>query len=77
LAEGAGFDGAGLCAQTVTIGPRRFEFAVDEHLRTEYSHKYTIEGFAEMAAKTGFSLRKSWTDAAQLFALLHLVHDTD
>ena len=42
---------------------------------TEYSHKYTIEGFAAMSAQAGFSLHKFWTDPACLFAVLHLVND--
>lgn len=59
--------------QTVTIGDETFSFAADEHLLTEYSHKYTIEGFADLAGEAGFSLHMSWTDPARRFALLHLV----
>jgi dimethylhistidine N-methyltransferase len=57
--------------QCVAIGSRRFEFAAGETIITEYSHKYTIDGFAEMAAHAGLTLRRTWTDAAERFAVLH------
>jgi dimethylhistidine N-methyltransferase len=57
--------------QCVAIGPRRFEFAAGEAVVTEYSHKYTIEGFAAMAAATGLTLRRTWTDDGRMFAVLH------
>ncbi len=60
--------------QIVSIGDHQFEFERDEHVLTEYSHKYTINGFSKMAATAGFSLHKSWTDEDQLFAVLHLVN---
>ncbi|MEM9412936.1 MAG: L-histidine N(alpha)-methyltransferase [Planctomycetota bacterium] len=64
-----------LCNQTVTIGPHQFEFESGDMILTEYSHKYTIEGFEQLAKAAGFSLRKSWVDDQNLFAVLHLVHD--
>ena len=60
-----------LCHQYVTIGDHTFEFAAGEPIITEYSHKYTIEGFAAMAIDAGLTLRRSWTDAKQQFAVLH------
>jgi dimethylhistidine N-methyltransferase len=65
------------CDQTVTIAGQSFELAAEEHVLTEYSYKYTVEGFAALAAKAGFSLHKFWTDPAELFAVLHLVNDAD
>jgi dimethylhistidine N-methyltransferase len=62
--------------QTVTIIDHEFEFNAGETILTEYSHKYTVAGFADMAAATGFSLHKVWTDPAQMFAVLHLVNET-
>lgn len=59
--------------QEVRIGEHRFQFEENEPILTEYSHKYTIDGFARMAAEVGFELHRSWTDASQLFAVLHLV----
>lgn len=62
--------------QTVTIGEHQFDFEAGEHVLTEYSHKYTIDGFVKLAAGAGFSLHKQWTDPKQLFAVLHLVIDS-
>jgi dimethylhistidine N-methyltransferase len=57
--------------QRVNIGAHEFAFAADEPIITEYSHKYTIECFAGMAADAGLTLRKAWTDGARRFAVLH------
>lgn len=61
------------CRQTVTIGEHEFEFERGESVCTEHSHKYTIDSFAELAAKVGLALHKSWCDPRQLFAVLHFV----
>ncbi|MEM9186210.1 MAG: L-histidine N(alpha)-methyltransferase [Planctomycetota bacterium] len=58
--------------QTLTVGGRAFEFAAGEAIHTEYSHKYTIDGFARLAAEVGLTLRAHWTDDRQQFAVLHL-----
>lgn len=58
--------------QTVEVGGEAFEFARGEAIHTEYSHKYTIDGFAEMAARAGLTLRREWTDPKRYFAVLHL-----
>ena len=65
------------CNQTVTIDEQTFEFAGGERIFTEYSHKYTIDGFVKLAAQAGFALHRSWTDEQQLFAVLHLVLESD
>lgn len=61
--------------QEVSIADETFEFEKGEEIHTEFSHKYTIEGFAEMAARAGFALHKSWTDDNEMVAVLHLVLD--
>jgi dimethylhistidine N-methyltransferase len=61
--------------QAVKVGDRTFEFSEGERIFTEFSHKYTIEGFAALAGEAGFSLHQDWTDPQQLFAVLHLVHE--
>jgi dimethylhistidine N-methyltransferase len=62
--------------QTVRINGHQIEFRAGERILTEYSHKYTIEGFASMAATAGgFSLHRSWTDNLQRFAVVHLVRE--
>jgi L-histidine Nalpha-methyltransferase len=55
--------------QNVTVGDQCFDFAQGEPVHTEDSHKYTIEGFREMAVRTGFSPRAVWTDPERLFSL--------
>ena len=64
------------CQQTVTIADKQFEFAADEKVFTEYSHKYTVDGFVALAQQAGFALHKHWTDEDQLFAVLHLVNES-
>ena len=59
------------CAQQVTISGHDFRVEKDEAILTEYSHKYTIAGFAELAAEARLTLRRSWTDDRQMFAVLH------
>ena len=55
--------------QAVTLAGRRFEFAAGEPVHTEDSHKYTPDGFREMAARAGFAPRAMWRDADGLFSL--------
>ena len=57
----------------MAIGGQSFSFTQGEEILTEYSHKYSIEGFAELAGKHGFGLHQHWTDDKQLFGVLHLV----
>jgi dimethylhistidine N-methyltransferase len=57
--------------QTATVSGHVFAFDADEPILTEYSHKYTVSGFAAMAAKAGLTLRRTWHDAQQRFAVLH------
>jgi dimethylhistidine N-methyltransferase len=59
--------------QVVSISGERFHFTTGEEILTEYSHKYTIDGFAEFAAEYGFTLHKSWTDEKEYLGVLHLV----
>ena len=63
------------CEQSVTIGSHTFDFKSGEHVLTEYSHKYTIQGFVELASSVGFTLHKHWTDPNDLFAVLHSVNE--
>lgn len=65
-----------LCDQQVRVGYRDIEFQSGEEILTEYSHKYTIDGFASFASQFGFALHKSWTDDRDYFGVLHLVLDS-
>lgn len=61
--------------QTVRVANAEFEFADSEVILTEYSHKYTREGFAEMAGEAGFNVAKVWTDGKQLFSVQFLTRN--
>jgi uncharacterized SAM-dependent methyltransferase len=55
--------------QTVSIGDNTVVVEKGEGILTEYSHKYTLEGFARMASAAGFSVERVWTDPEQLFSV--------
>ena len=55
--------------QTVAVGDTEFEIADGEAILTEYSHKYTLEGFARMAHDAGFEVEKVWMDPDELFSV--------
>jgi len=58
--------------QVVHLNSHEFYFARGEHITTEYSYKYSVPGFANLAKKAGFELVKSWEDAEQLFSVMLL-----
>jgi dimethylhistidine N-methyltransferase len=59
------------CAQVVAAGGENIEFMAEETICTEYSHKYTIAEFSQIAAVAGLTLRREWTDQNHYFAVLH------
>ncbi len=59
--------------QTFELADTEFDIADGETILTEYSHKYTLEGFAEMAAEAGFEVAKVWKDADDLFSVQYCV----
>lgn len=58
--------------QTVTVAGERFSFAGGETIHTENSHKYTIEGFRNLATRAGWKPVAVWTDADNLFSVHEL-----
>ena len=60
-------------SQVVRSGNERIEIDDGEAILTEYSHKYTLEGFAKMAERAGFEVRKVWTDPDDLFSVQYCV----
>lgn len=58
--------------QNATIDGHVFQFAKGQSILTEYSHKYTIESFQQLAAKAGFKCVKTWLDDNQLFSVFFL-----
>ena len=58
-----------LRAQTVSLADQDFAFAAGEILVTEYSHKYSLEGFRALAQANGFTVAQVWMDPEQLFSV--------
>jgi uncharacterized SAM-dependent methyltransferase len=54
------------------VAGREFKFAKGEAIVTEFSHKYTLEGFAQTAAQAGLKVSKVWQDANKWFSLVYL-----
>lgn len=56
-------------SQTVRVLDRAFAFAPSETIHTESSYKYTLDGFARLAARSGWQAEAAWTDADNLFSV--------
>lgn len=61
--------------QVVEIGDAEFKIADGEKILTEYSHKYTLEGFEAMANDAGFEVAQVWTDDKHLFSVQFLTRN--
>jgi L-histidine N-alpha-methyltransferase len=59
-------------AQAVRIAGVTIPFAAGEHILTEYSHKYAIDEFAELARRAGLEPEVVWTDGDGLFSVHYL-----
>ena len=59
-------------AHTVHVGGRDVPFATGETIHTESSYKYTPDGFARLAAASGWQAAGFWTDERHLFGV-HLL----
>lgn len=59
--------------QSVTIDGETFALREGEYILTEYSHKYTLETFANLARTAGFEVNHVWTDPQALFSVQYLV----
>lgn len=58
--------------QSVNIGEREFHFSGGEAINTEYSYKYRIDEFHDLAADAGLTPREVWTDEQEMYSL-HLL----
>lgn len=58
--------------QSVQLGDETFRFAEGETIWTESSYKFTLNGFARLAAEAGFDVRSVWTDPARRFSVQYL-----
>jgi dimethylhistidine N-methyltransferase len=64
-----------LCDQTVSLADETFRLDRGEAIVTEYSHKYSVAEFAQIAAGADLVLQREWTDPAERFAVLYLEVD--
>jgi L-histidine Nalpha-methyltransferase len=55
--------------QTVTIAGKELDFARDEYIITEHSHKYSVEEFRDLARRGGFAPVEVWCDERRLFSV--------
>jgi len=55
--------------QLVHVGEAGIEFAQGETITTEYSYKYSLEGFRTTANRAGFDVERVWTDPGDLFSV--------
>ena len=58
-----------LANQRVRIAGRSFRFNKDQLIHTEYSYKYTVAEFRDLAAQAGFQPVQTWTDPSNLFSV--------
>ena len=61
--------------QQVSMGEHQFSLQQDETICSEYSYKYTLPQFADMAAQAGFTVKKVWTDSKGWFSLQYCERD--
>ncbi|HET6569667.1 MAG TPA: L-histidine N(alpha)-methyltransferase [Rhodothermales bacterium] len=62
--------------QAVRVSDAVFTIRRGETIRTEYSYKYTLEGFAALAGEAGFETCRVWTDVRDYFSLQYLLPAT-
>jgi dimethylhistidine N-methyltransferase len=60
------------CDQVVHIGEKPISFMKDERILTEYSHKYSLEDFRDIAEKAGARVANVWMDDSKLFSVQYL-----
>jgi len=58
--------------QAVPVAGKTITFDAGETILTEYSHKYRLEEFAELAVEAGFGVERVWTDPEHLFSVQFL-----
>jgi dimethylhistidine N-methyltransferase len=58
--------------QIVNAAGNTFAFRRGERLHTENSHKFSVDGFTQLAAEAGWSVNKTWISEAPRVALFRL-----
>lgn len=62
------------CPQTISLQGHSFPFNAGDTIRTEYSHKYTLDGFTATAKQCGWHCQQVWTDVNDYFAVMYFEH---
>lgn len=58
--------------QQATLAGESISFDDGEHITTEYSYKYTLDGFQALASRAGFETKQVWTDDREWFSVWYL-----
>ena len=58
--------------QVIQLGDHELLWAAGESVLTEYSNKYKVSEFAQLARGAGLELKRVWTDEDKLFGVLYL-----
>ncbi len=58
--------------QQVELAAEAIDFGEGEHIVTEFSYKYTEQGFDTLASQAGFEAKQVWTDDRQWFSVWYL-----
>jgi dimethylhistidine N-methyltransferase len=61
-----------LAPQRVELAGEMYAFAAGERIITEYSYKYRLPQFVQLARAAGWSMLKHWTDDQQWFGIVAL-----
>jgi dimethylhistidine N-methyltransferase len=61
-----------LSEQVVSLGRASIHFELGESIWTEASYKYTLQDFAQLAARAGWRVEQVWTDDRTLFSVQYL-----
>jgi dimethylhistidine N-methyltransferase len=62
-----------LARQRVTVAGEEIGFGEGECVLTEFSHKFTLQGFETLAEGAGFVVERVWTDPERRFSVQYLV----
>jgi dimethylhistidine N-methyltransferase len=58
--------------QVVRIAGQEFFFGEDEYITTEYSYKYSLPKFTNLARRAGFEVLNVWVDSNKWFSVQYL-----
>jgi dimethylhistidine N-methyltransferase len=61
-----------LVEQTIQLNGTTLFFREGEHIVTEHSYKYSVDEFVKLAGRSGWAVKRLWTDNASLFSVHYL-----